>query len=397
MVVGLGAGLLGAAYVTALDVLGRWLGPGHHGPVVQGVVLVLTGVLVAVVTRLAGPSGDVELLVDNIHVLGGAETTREVRTVLPLSLACVAAGGALGPEAPLVQTSGTYGTWVARRWGLGTDEVRVLTITGMAAGFTVLFGAPLGAAVFALEILHRRGLQYHEALMPALVGSLFGYGVFTALTHLGLHPVWSFPAPPGLATTDLALAVVAGVVGATGAAAFAALVRGARRSVRRVPRTVLPIAGGGALALLGWWSPYALTFGEHQLPDLTVGGLTALAVATAVVAKLLGTTVSLAAGWKGGFVIPLFFCGAGIGQLIHLLVPSTNAAVVTAGVMIALVTGVTNTPVGSTLVVTEMAGMALLPTGVISAVVALVLTRPLTMIETQRSRATVGQAGTGDG
>ena len=44
----------------------------------------------------------------------------------------------------------------------------MLTITGMAAGFTVLFGAPLGAALFALEILHRRGLEYYEALMPAL-------------------------------------------------------------------------------------------------------------------------------------------------------------------------------------------------------------------------------------
>ena len=52
-----------------------------------------------------------------------------------------------------------------------------MTIAGMAAAFTVLFAAPLGSALFALEILHRRGMQYYEALVPAIVGSLFGVRV----------------------------------------------------------------------------------------------------------------------------------------------------------------------------------------------------------------------------
>lgn len=387
LVVGLGAGLLGAAYVGALELAQRWLWPEHHSLAAQALILVGAGALVAVGTRALGPSGDVELLVDNIHVLGGAETTRELRAVVPLSLVCVASGGALGPEAPLVQTAGTYGTAVARWRRLTTTEVRILTITGMAAGFTVLFGAPLGAAIFALEVLHRRGLQHHEALLPALVGSLSGYGVFTVLTQLGLQPVWSFPSPTALVPTDLAWAAVAGAVGAAIAAAFTVGVRLARRAVAPLPPLVVPVLGGVVLALLGWWSPYALTFGEGQLGDLVDGRLAAAGIAVAVVAKLAGTTVTLAARWKGGFIIPLLFCGAGIGQLIHLWVPSTSAAVVTAGVMIALVTGVTNTPVGSTLVVTEMAGLVLLPTGVLSAVVALVLTRRVTLIESQRARA----------
>ena len=64
--------------------------------------------------------------------------------------------------------------------------------TVQAAGFTVLFGAPLGSAFFALEILHRRGLQYYEALVPAIVGSLCGYGVYLGLSGLGVGPVWTF-------------------------------------------------------------------------------------------------------------------------------------------------------------------------------------------------------------
>ena len=67
-----------------------------------------------------------------------------------------------------MQTTGTVGHGDRQPAPTPTSQVvRILTITGMAAGFTVLFGAPLGSAVFALEILHRRGLEYYEALMPA--------------------------------------------------------------------------------------------------------------------------------------------------------------------------------------------------------------------------------------
>ena len=80
----------------------------------------------------------------------------------------------------------------------------MVAITGMAAGFTVLFGAPLGSALFALEILHRRGMEYYEALLPSLVGALVGYGVAAPHRASGLEPVWHFP-PVGRCTRRLRL------------------------------------------------------------------------------------------------------------------------------------------------------------------------------------------------
>src|SRR5689334_24521385 len=109
----------------------------------------------------------------------------------------ISAGGAAGPEAPLVTTCGTLAGLVARRRRLTLTETRCVTIAGMAAAFTVLFGAPLGSSLFALEILHRRGLQYHEALVPAIVGSLSGYGIYTLLTQADLTPVWNVPRAGG--------------------------------------------------------------------------------------------------------------------------------------------------------------------------------------------------------
>lgn len=384
--VGVAGGAIGAAYVGTLHLLQHWLWPDGHPPGLQAVILVATGAAVALGARLLGPSGGMELLVDNIHVLGGPSEVRHTRALVPISLLCVASGGAMGPEAPLVETTGTFGTWLARRRHLQGSDVRVLTITGMAAGFTVLFGAPLGAAVFALEILHRRGLQYYEALMPALTGSVCGYLVALGLSTVGIGPIWEFPEMGTLVPTDVGWALAAGVVGGLGALLFTTLATLGRRGVGRLPGWLRPVLGGGLLALLGWWSPYALTFGEVQAEDLIAGELAATALLVAVVAKLSGTLVTLVSGWKGGFIIPLFFMGTGLGQLVHLAVPSTDVTVLMAAFMVALCAGVTKTPVGSTLVVSEMAGLALLPTTVLAALVALVVTRQTGLIGSQRER-----------
>ena len=384
--VGVAGGVVGAAYVGVLHVLSNVLGPGGHGSVLQLGIFVGVGIAVAVITKVGGETGDVELMVDNIHVLGGAEDVKRLRPLIPASLLCVASGAGMGPEAPLVQTTGTIGTWIGTRVGRPRTDVRVLTITGMAAGFTVLFGAPLGSAFFALEILHRRGLQYYEALLPAVVGSLCGYGVYVGLSGLDIAPVWEFPTVEGLRPWHLALAAGLGVLGGLGAAIFAAMTRWLRRGLRPFSQPARYLVGGCALGLLGFWSPYALTFGESQLGDLLHNRLAAGALAIAALAKLAGTTVTLASGWKGGFIIPLFFIGATVGQLLHAGMPGVDESILMAALMVALCVGVTKTPIGTTLVVTEMAGLHLLPVTLIAAVVAMAVTQPLSVIGSQRSR-----------
>src|ERR1051326_753398 len=173
LVVGLAGGVAGVAYIEVLKGTTNLLGPQTWSRPAHLAVLAGTGVAIAGLTRLLGNPGDVELLVDNIHV-GERANLRALRSLIPVSLLCIVAGSAIGPEAPLVQTTGSLANWIGMRGRVSPQGVRVLTITGMAAGFTVLFRAPLGSALFALEILHRRGLQYYEALIPAAGGSLAG-------------------------------------------------------------------------------------------------------------------------------------------------------------------------------------------------------------------------------
>jgi H+/Cl- antiporter ClcA len=386
--VGLGGGLVGAAYLWALDLVRNLLGPGRWSDAAHLVILMLVGGSVTLISRVIGTPGDVELLVDNIHVEGGRDDVRSLRSLIPISLLCVGAGGPLGPEAPLVTTTGTLASWLGVRRGLDRTDRRIIAITGMAAGFTVLFAAPLGSAVFALEILHRRGLEYYEALLPAAVGSLCGYGVSVAVSGAGLAPIWHLPAPTELQPVDFALAVAAGVVGAAVAVAFTYASIGLRAVADRLPSGAPPVIGGAILGLLAVASPYALTNGEVQLDHLSVGRTAALTLLVAAAAKLVAAAVATATGWRGGFIIPLFFIGFCLAQAADGHLGTGSTWVLAAALMVACNVGVTKTPIGSTLVVTEMSGAALLPTTLIAALVSLALTSQIGLIHSQRRRFT---------
>ncbi len=387
VVVGMASGLVGAGYLLVIHVLQHALWPEQWGSAAEFVVLGAVGVGVVLIGRLLGSPGDVELLVDNIHVSGGMENVRSLRSLVPMSWLTISAGGAAGPEAPLVTTCGSLAGLVARRRGLCVSDTRCVTIAGMAAAFTVLFGAPLGSAFFALEILHRRGLEYHEALVPAFVGSLSGYVCYVALTGADLAPVWHISGVASLRGVDLAWALAAGVAGAALAVSFTFLTLGLRRAFAALPAMSRPVVGGLLLAAIAVWSSYGLTFGEQQTGHVLAAKISAGVLAAAIIAKLLSTSVTVSSGWPGGFIIPLFFIGAAAGQLTHHAFGDARVGVVCAALMAATNVGVTKTLVGSTLVVTEMGGLQLLPTTLIAALVALMLTSEVGLIHSQRGRA----------
>ena len=116
------------------------------------VVMPLAGLVIGLVIYFLGNPGEIAVIVDNIHFRGGRLDASKNPSMLLSSLVSISAGGSAGPEAPLVQVTGSFGTWVADRLNLKGEDLRSLSLAAMAAGFTALFGAPLGGAVFALEI-----------------------------------------------------------------------------------------------------------------------------------------------------------------------------------------------------------------------------------------------------
>src|SRR5699024_6384535 len=234
--------------------------------------------------------------------------------------------------------------------------------------------APLGSTMFALEILHRRGLEYYEALLPSAIGSLCGYGVYVLVTGLGLEPLFVFPTLSDAATSILLWGIVAGLLGAGIAVAFTRLCQGLRWIVGRIPVGVRPAAGGAAMGALAFLSPHALTNGKSAIIDLNGTEIVIGTLLLAAAVKLVSAAIAVVTGWKGGFIIPLFFVGYGLARALAPSLPGVDEWVFAAALMTAANVGVTKTPIGSALVVTEMAGMVVLPSTLIAALIAMVST-----------------------
>jgi H+/Cl- antiporter ClcA len=357
-IIGTGSGLFAALYWNILALMTSVLEP--FTGVVLVVVMSLVGLFIGLVIRFLGNPGEIGMIVDNIHFRGGRLDRAKNPAMILTSLAAISAGGSLGPEAPLVQVTGSFGTWFADRLKLEEENLRSLSLAGMAAGFTALFGSPLGGAMFALEILHHQHvLEYYEALMPAIVSSCASYLIFAAITHLGIGPTWHFPHYNLDNIDDFALAILYGIIGAAAGWIFMGIFRACDWLFTQIPgpiylRTTL---AGSALGILAVLSPLTRYFGDQQLNTIVDNHFTAFFLLTLAWTKMAAVSITVAGGWRGGFIIPLFFTGACLGKVVALLIPGINPALAMICTMAALNAAVTRTPVSTTLLLAKLSGV----------------------------------------
>ncbi len=165
---GLIGGIIAAAYWLILSFLTNKIAIFYGWQVIP--VMAVTGLLAGLIIHFFGDPEGINLIVNNVRFKKGKLDTKNNPSMITSSLLCIASGGSLGPEAPLVQVTGSTGSWVGKILRLKGEEFRSVTIAGMASGFTALFGAPMGGSLFALEILHHKhAVEYYKAIIPALV------------------------------------------------------------------------------------------------------------------------------------------------------------------------------------------------------------------------------------
>lgn len=385
---GVVGGLASAAYLAVLELAKLLLWPERNEWLPHLGMLVGVGVVISVLLAVLGDPGGSDGLIDAVHTTGRAEKPRPLVSLVPVSLLGISAGSGIGPEPPLMRATAAIGAGAGRLSKFAADNMRVLTVTGMAAGLTVLFAAPLGAAVFALELLHRKGLEYYEAVVPACVGSMASYGVYTLVTGHGLEPVWPFPdLALRLHPTDLLLGLCAGLGGAAVAHAFAATVRGCGRAFKPLRPWLRPPVAGLLLGGVAFAFPHSLTFGEEQVAEfLRMPDLTALTLVLIAVGHMLSAAVSLAGRWQGGIIIPMFLTGYCLARAATLWTDDMGHLVLVASMMVACNVGITKTPLGSALVIAQMTGVGNLPPLLVAALVSLALTTRIAFIGGQRPR-----------
>ena len=347
------------------------------------------GFLVGLTLHLMGLPGEVSFVVDKVHNPGRIEL-RQTPAMIVASLVSITAGGSAGPEAPLVQVNGSIGGWLGKKLKLSLAATRVLTFCGMSAALGAFFGAPLGGAIFALEIPHRRGLEYYEALIPAVLSAILSFAVFKLNTGLTIGGIYHFTAIPKLELWNLVQGALLGVAGALVAVIFVVVFRSIGYLSEYIAhrQILLSTLGGLSIGLIALAFPQTLFFGEKEIQTIVETGSTfgmtmLLAIA---LAKMLAISCTLHSGFRGGFIFPLFYIGAAVGLAFALAVPQVHPSISMVCMMAAVNVAITKTPISTSIILSVLSDTAMVPVIVIASFVSFLLTTELSMIKTQRSR-----------
>jgi H+/Cl- antiporter ClcA len=356
IIIGLIGGATAAIYWIALEYV------LHYSMLLSGwiVILLMTGagLLVGLIIHWIGDPGEMDLIVNNIRFKGGRLDPRNNPSMLLSSFIGIAAGSSIGPEAPLVQVTGSTGTWLARKLHLKGEDLRSLSIAGMAAGFTALFGAPLGSGFFALEILHHRHMvEYYQALIPAFVSSCAAYLIFVLLTQVGYEPIWPFGEYVYGGPSDFILAAGVGILGALSGWLFIASFRIFKSLFSRIKKIyVKTTIGGFVIGIIAYFFPLTRFFSHYEINDLIAGHYAIALLLLIFIFKLIAVCISATSGWRGGFIIPLFFLGACLGQMIIYFFPELDAGLVMVSCMAAINACVTRTPISTIILLSTLTG-----------------------------------------
>ena len=321
--------------------------------------MAIAGLLAGLIIHFIGDPGEIQLIVNNIRFNKGKLDPRNNLSMVLSSLLCVGAGGSLGPEAPLVQVTGSTGSWLGKMLRLKGEDLRSLSIAGMASGFTALFGAPLGGSLFSLEILHHKhAAAYYKAIIPAFVASCFSYIIFALIIHLGIGPIWDLPSYIMEDKFDFLYAVLFGVVATFIGWIFIFCTKFLKSifSKLKLPIYYKTLLGGISLGIIAFYFPITRYFGHHEINELLLTDFTLEFLIAILIIKILAIAITVTSGWRGGFIIPLFFVGASLGLIIHQLFPATNLSLTVVTCMAAINACVTRTPMSTTILLATLTG-----------------------------------------
>ncbi len=354
---GLIGGIIAGVYWIGLDFLTHQLAFFSGWQVIP--VMATCGLLAGLIIHFIGDPGEIHLIVNNIRFNKGKLDPKNNPSMILSSLLCVASGGSLGPEAPLVQVTGSTGTWIGKLFRLKGEELRSLSIAGMASGFTALFGAPLGGSLFSLEILHHKhAVEYYKAIIPAFVASCFSYLIFALIIHLGLGPIWDLSAYEYSGFFDFGYAVLFAIIGATFGWMFIFCTKFFKSifEKRSMPIYIKTLIGGILLGIIAFYFPLTRYFGHHEINELLSGDFSLTLLVAILIFKIIAISITVTSGWRGGFIIPLFFVGATLGLIIYQLFPTVNLTLAIVSCMAAINACVTRTPMSTTILLASLTG-----------------------------------------
>lgn len=266
-------------------------------------------------------------------------------------------GGSAGREGAALQIGGSIGNALGDFLKFDDKDKHVIIMCGMSAAFSTLFGTPMAAAIFPMEMVSV-GVMYYAALVPCVVSALVARGIATLFgissEHFHVTEIPSFNIAPALWITLVA------VLCAFVSIAFCLILHKTEALYKKFfANPYLRILVGGCTVVL-----LTLVVGSTDYNGAGMNIIEQCIEGTvrpeAFLLKILFTALTIGAGYKGGEIVPTFFVGATFGCLLGQLLgvsPSLCAAIG----MTALFCGVTNCPISSLLISFELFGYEGMP------------------------------------
>ena len=262
-------------------------------------------------------------------------------------------GGSAGREGAALQLGGSLGNQLGRWLRFDDADKRVVVLCGMSAAFSAVFGTPMAAVVFSLEV-GSVGVMYYAALLPCVFSSLVAsyFSSFFGLKKNIFHEL-VFPSLGGMNVLwTLLLTVICALL----SIAFIMCLHFTGDLMRKyLKNPYIRIWLSGSVIVI-----FSLLL---QTRDYNGAGMDVIANAVnygravpyAFLLKMIFTAITIESGFRGGEIVPAFFIGATFGAFYGSLVGFSPQVCAAVG-LIAMFCGVTNCPITSLLISFELFG-----------------------------------------
>ena len=352
VIVGAVVGAVGSAFQKALGFANDFR-TGHNAIILA---MPAAGLIIVFLYSVMGLSKDP----GTNNIIKGARSEEPVSIKLaPLIFAATflthITGGSAGREGAALQIGGSIASPFKKLFKLDENDASTLIMCGMAAGFSALFGTPVSAAVFAVEVTIVAAAQY-SALVPCMVSGISAVCVAKLFgVEAESFVVRGIPALNESSVPNLLRVTILGAACAAISVLFCFAMHNAGKLYKKYIKNdyIRVVVGGAIVAVL----TLILRTTDYNGAGMNVieRAFSGTASPAAFILKILFTALTLGAGFKGGEIVPSFFAGATFGCVFGGLLgldPSFGAAVG----LLAVFCGVTNCPFTSRILSIELFG-----------------------------------------
>ncbi|MBU2951353.1 voltage-gated chloride channel family protein [Tamlana agarivorans] len=262
-------------------------------------------------------------------------------------------GGSAGREGTAVQIGGAIADRFTKILKLSNRDRKILLIAGISAGFASVFGTPLAGGIFALEVLILGRLRL-EAIIPSFLAAVFA-NYFCHIWNVS-HTHYTITTVAEMTPVNVLWCLLAGIIFGLVAMLFSKSTHFwgylFGKFIKYPP--LRPVVGGAILAVVIYFmgTTKYIGLGIPTIVDAFQVDLNSYDF----ILKLLFTSFTLGAGFKGGEVTPLFFIGAALGNVLIWFIPLPMGLLAGMG-FVAVFAGATNTPIACTVMGIELFGI----------------------------------------